>query len=59
MSHTWDPDHYLTYADERGRPFVELLARVSRGRPARSSSTWAAGPATSPACWPTAGPTRG
>jgi trans-aconitate 2-methyltransferase len=26
--HTWDPDRYLTYADERGRPFVELLARV-------------------------------
>lgn len=24
----WDPDRYLTYADERGRPFVELLARV-------------------------------
>lgn len=28
MAHTWDPDRYLTYADERGRPFVELLARV-------------------------------
>ncbi|HEX3932133.1 MAG TPA: methyltransferase domain-containing protein [Nocardioides sp.] len=28
MTHTWDPDRYLTYADERGRPFVELLARV-------------------------------
>ena len=26
--HTWDPERYLTYADERGRPFVELLARV-------------------------------
>jgi len=26
--HTWDPDRYLAYADERGRPFVELLARV-------------------------------
>ena len=24
MAHTWDPDRYLTYADERGRPFVEL-----------------------------------
>ncbi|MDT9593650.1 trans-aconitate 2-methyltransferase [Nocardioides zeae] len=24
----WDPTHYLRYADERGRPFVELLARV-------------------------------
>lgn len=24
----WDPTHYLTYADERLRPFVELLARV-------------------------------
>lgn len=28
MPHTWDPDRYLTYADERGRPFVELLVRV-------------------------------
>jgi trans-aconitate 2-methyltransferase len=28
MTHRWDPERYLTYADERGRPFVELLARV-------------------------------
>ena len=34
MSHTWDPDRYLTYADERGRPFVELLARVDAPAPA-------------------------
>lgn len=27
--YTWDPERYLTYADERGRPFVELLARVA------------------------------
>jgi trans-aconitate 2-methyltransferase len=33
MSHTWDPDRYLTYADERGRPFVELLARVGAVSP--------------------------
>ncbi len=31
---TWDPERYLTYADERGRPFVELLARVGAGDPA-------------------------
>ncbi|MFC6288210.1 methyltransferase domain-containing protein [Nocardioides sp. GCM10027113] len=30
----WDPDRYLTYADERGRPFVELLARVAAEDPA-------------------------
>ncbi|MDQ1700077.1 MAG: trans-aconitate 2-methyltransferase, partial [Frankiaceae bacterium] len=24
----WDPDVYNRYADERGRPFVELLTRV-------------------------------
>lgn len=34
MSHTWDPDRYLTYADERGRPFVELVARVGATAPA-------------------------
>ena len=33
MPHTWDPDRYLTYADERGRPFVELLARVGADAP--------------------------
>ena len=29
--HRWDPDRYLTYADERGRPFVDLLARWRDG----------------------------
>ena len=31
--HRWDPDRYLTYADERGRPFVDLLARVAAESP--------------------------
>ncbi|GAA1178038.1 methyltransferase domain-containing protein [Ornithinimicrobium humiphilum] len=30
---SWDPDRYLTYADERGRPFVELVARVGAEEP--------------------------
>jgi trans-aconitate 2-methyltransferase len=30
----WDPDLYLRYADERGRPFVDLVARVGATRPA-------------------------
>lgn len=34
MAHTWDPEHYLRYADERGRPFVELLQRVPHAEPA-------------------------
>jgi trans-aconitate 2-methyltransferase len=33
MTTGWDPDRYLTYADERGRPFVELLARVDADQP--------------------------
>ncbi len=33
MAHSWDPDRYLTYADERGRPFVELLARIAADDP--------------------------
>jgi trans-aconitate 2-methyltransferase len=33
MAHTWDPDRYLTYADERGRPFAELIARVGADDP--------------------------
>lgn len=28
-----DPERYLTYADERGRPFVDLLARVGADDP--------------------------
>jgi len=28
MADRWDPERYLMYADERGRPFVELLARI-------------------------------
>ena len=46
MTHTWDPDRYLTYADERGRPFVELVARVGADATRARSSTSAAGPAT-------------
>jgi trans-aconitate 2-methyltransferase len=30
---TWDPQHYLAYADERARPFVDLLARVGASAP--------------------------
>jgi trans-aconitate 2-methyltransferase len=33
VPHTWDPERYLTYADERGRPFVELIARIETARP--------------------------
>ena len=33
MSHTWDPERYLTFADERGRPFVELVARIGATAP--------------------------
>ena len=31
--HRWDPERYLTYADERGRPFGDLLARVPERAP--------------------------
>ncbi len=34
MAHRWDPDRYLAFADERGRPFVDLLARVGAEAPA-------------------------
>jgi trans-aconitate 2-methyltransferase len=33
MPHTWDPDRYLAYADERGRPFVELVTRIGATAP--------------------------
>lgn len=31
----WDPARYLQYADERGRPFVDLVARVDADAPGR------------------------
>ena len=33
--HTWDPERYLAFADERGRPFLDLLARVGPTAPRR------------------------
>ena len=33
MTHTWDPERYLRFADERGRPFVELIGRVATDDP--------------------------
>jgi trans-aconitate 2-methyltransferase len=35
MAHTWDPDRYLTFAGERGRPFIDLLARIGAQSPRR------------------------
>jgi len=29
----WDPEHYLNFAGERGRPFVDLLARIDADEP--------------------------
>ena len=34
-AHTWDPERYLAYADERARPFADLLARVAATEVAR------------------------
>ncbi len=33
MAHQWDPDRYLTFADERGRPFLELISRIDAEAP--------------------------
>ncbi len=30
---SWDPDRYLTFADERSRPFVDLVGRVGAEEP--------------------------
>jgi trans-aconitate 2-methyltransferase len=31
----WDPEQYGRYADERGRPFLDLIARIGATRPRR------------------------
>jgi trans-aconitate 2-methyltransferase len=36
----WDPGQYLRYADERARPFFDLLSRVQQPIPG-TSPTWA------------------
>lgn len=55
--HQWSPEQYLAYADERGRPFVELLARVAATTPDRVVDL-GCGPGTLTALlaerWPTA-----
>jgi trans-aconitate 2-methyltransferase len=33
MTQGWDPDRYLVYADERGRPFVDLVNRIGADSP--------------------------
>lgn len=33
--HRWDPQRYLTFADERGRPFTDLVARIGAAEPRR------------------------
>ena len=33
VSFAWDPDRYLTYADERGRPFLDLIAWIGDRAP--------------------------
>lgn len=58
MAHTWDPDHYLAFADQRGRPFVELVARVGATSP-RTVVDLGCGPGNLTALladrWPAAG----
>jgi len=34
-THGWDPERYLTYADERGRPFLDLISRIDVAEPRR------------------------
>ncbi|KRF19746.1 trans-aconitate methyltransferase [Nocardioides sp. Soil797] len=57
MSHSWDPNQYLTYADERGRPFFDLVNRVRAEAP-RTVVDLGCGPgnltATLAARWPEA-----
>ena len=31
--HTWDPDRYLAFADERSRPFLDLVGRIGAVEP--------------------------
>ena len=51
----WDAGQYLKYADERGRPFFDLLARVRREN-ANLIADLGCGPGNlTPARWRSAG----
>lgn len=57
QSTTWDPARYLRYADQRGRPFQDLLARVPAEQPRRVADLGCGpGNATAQLCrrWPEA-----
>lgn len=45
MAHSWDPEQYLRFADERARPFLELISRIRAEEPDRVADL-GAGPAT-------------
>lgn len=45
MPHTWDPETYLQFADDRARPFVDLVARIGAESP-RTVVDLGAGPGT-------------
>ena len=45
MTHTWNPEQYLRYGDERSRPFLDLTSRIGAEHP-RLVVDLGAGPAT-------------
>ena len=57
MAHTWNPEQYLRFGDERARPFLELTARIGAEAPQRVADL-GAGPGTQTALlaerWPEA-----
>lgn len=57
MTHTWNPEQYLRFGDERARPFRELTARIGADAPRRVADL-GAGPGTQTALltqrWPEA-----
>jgi len=57
MAHTWSPEQYLRFEDERARPFLELTSRIRAEAP-RTVADLGAGPGTQTALlarrWPQA-----
>ena len=45
MTHTWNPEQYLRYGDERSRPFLDLTSRIGAEHPGLVVDL-GAGPAT-------------
>lgn len=55
---TWNPEIYGRYADQRSRPYLELISRIGADEPAHVADL-GCGSGSLTALWVNVGPMRG